>query len=74
MKTGAPVIPVASQSTCRWEFTNWDTFVVAKPFSRTFLRYGTPLVFHQDDDYDQCAQRLKTALDDLEQEVDRLAS
>ena len=73
MKTGAPVIPVASQSTRRWEFTNWDTFVVAKPFGRTFLHYGAPLVFHRDDNYDQCVQRLKTALDELEQEVDRLA-
>ena len=31
-KTGAVIIPVAGRSTKSWGFTNWDTFLVAKPF------------------------------------------
>jgi lysophospholipid acyltransferase (LPLAT)-like uncharacterized protein len=65
-KTGVKVIPVAAQSSRRWEFTNWDTYYVTKPFGRIALIFGEPLVLAPDEDFEICSQRLKTALDTVE--------
>ena len=71
-KSGAVVIPAIGQAKRRWGFTNWDTFYVAKPFSKVVLRYGAPLVFKKTDDFQECADRLKHALDSLESEIDQI--
>ena len=71
-RTGAVIIPAAAHSTKRWGFTNWDTFYVAKPFSKIVLRYGSPLVFKKTDDFQECTDKLKHALDSLETEVDNI--
>ena len=71
-KSGAVVIPAIGQAKRRWGFTNWDTFYVAKPFSKIVLHYGAPLVFNKTDDFQECTDRLKHALDSLEIEVDHI--
>ena len=71
-KSGAVVIPAIGQAKRRWGFTNWDTFYVAKPFSKIILRYGAPLVFNKTDDFQECTDKLKHALDSLETEVDHI--
>ena len=71
-KSGAVVIPAIGQAKRRWGFTNWDTFYVAKPFSKIVLRYGTPFVFKKTDDFQKCTDKLKHALDSLETEVDHI--
>ena len=71
-KTGAVVIPAIGQAKRRWSFTNWDTFYVAKPFSKIVLRYGNQMVFTKSDDFQECVDRLKQALDSLEIEVDHI--
>ena len=73
-KSGAVVIPAIGQAKRRWGFTNWDTFYVAKPFSKIVLRYGSPLVFKKTDNFQECTVRLKNALDSLEAEVDHILS
>ena len=70
-KTGAVIIPAMGQSTRRWSFTNWDTFFVGKPFSRIEMIYGDPLVFLESDDFNVCENKLKQALDKLENEVEK---
>jgi lysophospholipid acyltransferase (LPLAT)-like uncharacterized protein len=65
-KTGVPIIPLAAQANRRWEFTNWDTFYVPKPFARIELAFGESLKFDENDDYDKCITKLKTALDTIE--------
>lgn len=72
-RTGVVIVPAAGQSTRRWSFTNWDTFYVAKPFGQIEIVYGEPLSFNEDDDFDNCVNRLKYALDRLEAEVDARA-
>ena len=71
-KSGAVVVPAIGQAKRRWGFTNWDTFYVAKPFSKIVLRYGTPFVFKKTDDFQKCTDKLKHALDSLETEVDHI--
>ena len=70
-KTRAVIIPAMGQSTRRWSFTNWDTFFVGKPFSRIEMIYGDPLVFLESDDFNMCENKLKQALDKLENEVEK---
>ncbi len=65
-KTGAVVIPVIGDSSRSWEFTNWDTFYVVKPFSTIHMVFGPHLTFSLDDDFDECTARLKQALDEAE--------
>lgn len=70
-KTGVPIIPAAGCSRRSWGFTNWDTFHVAKPFTRIELKFGAPLHFSIDDDFDKCINALKTQLDSLDSEVSK---
>ena len=68
-KTGAVIVPVAGQSTRRWSFKNWDTFYLSKPFGKTYLLFGEPLIFSKEDSYEVCSIRLKNSLDELENRV-----
>ncbi len=68
-KTGVPIIPIAALPNRRWEFTNWDTFYVTKPFAQIELAFGEPLKFKENDDNERCAARLKEALDAVERTV-----
>lgn len=70
-KTGVPIIPAAGRSHRSWGFTNWDTFHVTKPFTRIELKFGEPLHFSIDDDFDTCINTLKTQLDSLDSEVSK---
>jgi lysophospholipid acyltransferase (LPLAT)-like uncharacterized protein len=68
-KSGVPIIPAAGRSRHSWGFTNWDTFHVTKPFTRIELKFGEPLYFSINDDFDICNNKLKTLLDSLDNEV-----
>ncbi len=68
--TEALIVPAACHSTRFYGFTNWDTFIVAKPFARTEIIYGPPLTFARDMDFDSCMERLNSELTKLEQLVD----
>ncbi len=70
-KTGVPIIPAAGRSRRSWGFTNWDTFYVTKPFTRIELKFGKPLYFSINDDFDICINTLKSQLDILDSEVSK---
>jgi len=70
-KTGVPIIPVAGRSRRSWGFTNWDTFHVAKPFTRIELKFGEPLYFSINNDFNTCINTLKTQLDSLDSDVSK---
>ena len=70
-KTGAIIIPVAGQSTKRWSFVNWDTFYVSKPFGAISLFYGKPIFFGKNQDFEECKNILKSALDNLESKAEK---
>ena len=65
-KTGAVIIPVASYSTKNWQFKNWHTFFLEKPFGKIFLEYGNPISFKHDDDFESCKKILIDAMNEVE--------
>jgi hypothetical protein len=65
-KTGAVIVPMAGRSTKSWEFTNWDTFLVAMPFGTISAVYGEPLEFQLEESFEDCADRLTHALNKVE--------
>ena len=67
-KTGAIIIPVSSISTKNWKFVNWHTFFLEKPFGKIYLKYGKPITFKIDDDFDLCKNSLIKAMDNAEKE------
>ena len=69
-KTGALIIPAIGQPKKRWGFKNWDTFYVAKPFSKIVLHYGKPFEVKRSDDFQKSINKLKSELDKLEKIVD----
>jgi lysophospholipid acyltransferase (LPLAT)-like uncharacterized protein len=70
-KIGVPIIPAAGRSRRSWGFTNWDTFHITKPFTRIELKFGEPLYFSINDDFGTCNNKLKTQLDNLDNEVSK---
>ena len=64
--TNAAIIPISVHSTCRWGFTNWDTFYLEKPFGKIFIQYGEPIFFEKKQDFDECSQILIEKMNELE--------
>ena len=67
-KTGAIIIPVSSISTRNWKIVNWHTFFLEKPFGKIYLKYGKPIRFKIDDDFELCKNSLIKAMDNVEKE------
>ena len=65
-KTGAFIVPVAVHSTQNWEFINWDTFYIEKPFGTIFMEYGSPIFFEKNMDFDQCNQDFIKGMNNIE--------
>ena len=62
-KTGALIIPVSAISTKHWQFINWHTFFLEKPFGKIFLQYGEPLQLDPEHDFETCKKLLSDAMD-----------
>ena len=67
-KTGAIIIPVSSISTRNWKFVNWHTFFLEKPFGKIYLKYGKPITFKIEDDFELCKNSLIKAMENVEKE------
>ena len=65
-KTGAVIIPISVFSTKNWQFINWHTFFLEKPFGRIFLEYGSPISFLENDDLESCKNILIEAMNETE--------
>ena len=70
-KTKAVIIPAAGQSTKRWSFKNWDTFYLSKPFGKITQLFGAPIMFDSTENFNECTERLRNALNKLEKEAER---
>ena len=66
-KTGAIIIPVASCSTKNWQFVNWHTFFLEKPFGKIFLEFGAPISFSISDNFESCKKILIDAMNKVEE-------
>ena len=56
------IIPVIGHVAKNWEFKNWHTFYVGKPFSKTRLVIGEPLYFNKEQSIDDCLSIVKDSL------------
>ena len=65
--TGAAIIPVSVKSTKKWEFTNWDTFYLEKPFGQIYVTYGTPIKFKKTMDLDTCKKHFLDKMKETEE-------
>ena len=65
-KPGSFIVPVAVHSTQNWEFINWDTFYIEKPFGTIFMEYGSPIFFEKNMDFDQCKQDFIKGMNNIE--------
>ncbi len=72
-QTGVPILPLGCGSKRKWTFNSWDRFEVPKPFNRIAAVYGAPIFIGQGDDLTERAAELKSALDVVSSEADRLA-
>ena len=62
IESGVPIIPVIGHVAKNWEFKNWHTFYVGKPFSKTRLVIGEPLYFNKEQSIDECLGIVKDSL------------
>jgi lysophospholipid acyltransferase (LPLAT)-like uncharacterized protein len=69
-KTGALLIPITGQASWRWEITNWDTFVVPKPFGRIRFTFGEPLEAAVDTPTEKLNTELEAQMISLQHEND----
>ena len=64
--TDAVIIPTSVFSTKSWEFTNWDTFYLEKPFGKIFIEYGSPIEFDKKMQMDDCTADFIRAMEQTE--------
>ena len=72
--TGRPLVPLAAAASSAWRLRSWDRTVIPKPFSRVCIAIGEPQTVHEDDDFNECAQAVGEAMNDLLEACDRDAS
>ena len=46
--SGLPIMPMSGAATRAWWLEGWDRFLVPKPFSTMFVRYGAPVYIPRD--------------------------
>ena len=72
-KTGAAIIPVSWYSSRKKIFEkSWDKFLLPFPFGKIIFKYGDPVFIPHDiikDKYPDYKNKLKTELDNLEEEI-----
>jgi len=74
--SGRPIIPVGASAGKYWIFNSWDRFIVPKPASSVFLRFGEPMYINKDagkDEIESKRDELKMKLDELCDAVDNNA-
>jgi len=66
-RTGVPIVPIAWAGTRVKQLSNWDQFLIPKPFGRYALVFGEPL--HVAEENDAARDRLRDALNRVEEEA-----
>jgi lysophospholipid acyltransferase (LPLAT)-like uncharacterized protein len=71
--SGLPLLPVSAAATRAWWFEGWDRFLVPKPFSRLYVRYGNLVHVPRDAGEDELARieaDFERALNTLTEQAD----
>ncbi len=72
--SGVPIVPVAVSVTRAWVLNSWDRFLIPKPFSTVFVRWGTPIPVPADLDdtaFERLRREVETTLRQLQDDADR---
>jgi lysophospholipid acyltransferase (LPLAT)-like uncharacterized protein len=71
--TGRPILPVSIGGSNVRFLGSWDRFMLALPFGRAEIRYGTPVTVPRDADgptLERCRQQLESEMNRLTRELD----
>ncbi|WP_319408521.1 lysophospholipid acyltransferase family protein [uncultured Desulfosarcina sp.] len=71
--SGAPILPVITSAERRWVFNSWDRFMVPKPFSRVFVRFGKPIFVPRrlnPDDFESLRRDVEKQIKELTTQTD----
>ncbi len=72
--SGVPIVPVAVSVTRAWVLNSWDRFLIPKPFSTVFVRWGTPIPVPADLDdtaFERLRVEVETTLRQFQDDADR---
>lgn len=75
--SGMPILPITVGTERKWSFNSWDRFIVPKPFSRIYMKYGEPMFVEQDSSDDVLEEKrkeLESRLMKITNEVDEMCS
>ena len=64
-KSQTAIIPIRVKYSKSWEFKNWDTFFLAKPFGKILIDYGEPIYFAEKQNQKTCQYLLIKAMENL---------
>jgi len=67
--TGRPVIPMAFCCSRGFRFSSWDRFLFPLPFGRGIYAFGEPLHFLKDEGVDGFRERLRQAMEMVQQQA-----
>ena len=72
--SGVPIVPVAISVTRAWVLNSWDRFLIPKPFSTVFVRWGAPIPVPTDLDdatFELLRSEVESTLRQFQDDADR---
>lgn len=72
--SGAPIIPVAISVNRAWVLDSWDRFLIPKPFSTVFARFGAPIPIPASPDsgaFETLRREVEAKFRTIQEEADR---
>ncbi|MCP4481979.1 MAG: lysophospholipid acyltransferase family protein [bacterium] len=69
-KTSAVILPVATGAKNKWILDNWDKYLIPKPFTKTYIKYGDPIIIPHDFNLDEEQVKLTKVLNILKTELE----
>jgi lysophospholipid acyltransferase (LPLAT)-like uncharacterized protein len=76
-RSGMPIVPITSSAQHRWTLSSWDRFIIPRPFSKTVIMLGEPILVPADstaEGLEQIRIALETKLTELTQMADEYFS
>lgn len=70
---GLPIVPMSGSATRAWWIEGWDRFLIPKPFSRLYVRYGKPVYVPRDASEDELVKiegDVERTLNELTEQAD----
>lgn len=71
--TGLPIVPATISARHGVNLDTWDRFLLPRPFTTVFVRWGAPIRVTADNDKAETTARLEEAMIRLQDEADRAA-